>query len=182
MGLDMYLEGETFAGLQFEHNRETAGASFTGDLAHVQPERLSSVTEQLGYWRKANAIHKWFVDNVQGGVDDCRRAPVSRAKLTELRAVVERVLASCQLAPGPVINGYQSDPSFVTGWRPMIEDGKIVVDPSVAEELLPATSGFFFGSTQYDSRYVDDLKNTLAIIDAALSCHDSVSFFYEASW
>ncbi len=29
------------------------------------------VTE-VKYWRKANAIHKWFVDNLQGGVDDCR--------------------------------------------------------------------------------------------------------------
>lgn len=24
------------------------------------------------YWRKANSIHKWFVDNFQNGVDDCR--------------------------------------------------------------------------------------------------------------
>ena len=26
---------------------------------------------QIASWRKANAIHKWFVDNVQDGVDDC---------------------------------------------------------------------------------------------------------------
>ena len=25
--------------------------------------------DQIASWRKANAIHKWFVDNVQDGVD-----------------------------------------------------------------------------------------------------------------
>ena len=27
--------------------------------------------EEVGYWRKANAIHGWFVRNVQNGKDDC---------------------------------------------------------------------------------------------------------------
>lgn len=30
-----------------------------------------NIIEQVGYWRKANAIHKWFVDNIQDGEDDC---------------------------------------------------------------------------------------------------------------
>ncbi len=36
------------------------------------------------YWRKANHIHKWFVDNVQDGKDDCRYAYVDFDKLKEL--------------------------------------------------------------------------------------------------
>ena len=27
--------------------------------------------KEVAYWRKANAIHSWFVDNVQNGTDDC---------------------------------------------------------------------------------------------------------------
>lgn len=27
--------------------------------------------KEVGYWRKANAIHSWFVDKVQDGADDC---------------------------------------------------------------------------------------------------------------
>ena len=27
--------------------------------------------KEMLYWRKANAIHDWFVDNIQGGEDDC---------------------------------------------------------------------------------------------------------------
>jgi len=46
----------------------------------------------IGYWRKANAIHQWFVDNCQGGEDDCRYAYVPREKMTELLALCQQVL------------------------------------------------------------------------------------------
>lgn len=28
--------------------------------------------KEICYWRKANAIHSWFINKVQDGVDDCR--------------------------------------------------------------------------------------------------------------
>ena len=40
---------------------------------------------EIIYWRKANAIHKWFVENVQEGVDDCGEYEVTVEQLTELR-------------------------------------------------------------------------------------------------
>jgi hypothetical protein len=46
----------------------------------------SEVIEEVMYWRKANQIHKWFVDNVQDGVDDCKEYWVSEEKLQELFA------------------------------------------------------------------------------------------------
>ena len=55
MGLDMYLD------------KYVAGKAEDED-------------ESFGYWRKANQIHKWFVDNVQGGIDDCRPYPVSQSR------------------------------------------------------------------------------------------------------
>lgn len=36
---------------------------------------------QVAYWRKANQIHKWFVDHVQNGKDDCGDYYVSREQL-----------------------------------------------------------------------------------------------------
>ena len=39
--------------------------------------------EEVGYWRKANQIHKWFVDNVQDGVDDCGEYKVTKEQLIE---------------------------------------------------------------------------------------------------
>ena len=53
---------------------------------------------ELGYWRKANAIHKWFVDNVQNGVDDCGEYKVTKEQLIELRDTCNDVLKEPNLA------------------------------------------------------------------------------------
>jgi hypothetical protein len=54
--------------------------------------QVQEVTVKAMYWRKANAIHKWFVDNVQEGVDDHREFEVSLEQLEELLEVIEEVL------------------------------------------------------------------------------------------
>ena len=46
--------------------------------------RINERVEEAAYWRKANAIHKWFVDNVQNGEDECRPHYVEREQLEEL--------------------------------------------------------------------------------------------------
>lgn len=53
---------------------------------------LSQDGEEIQYWRKANAIHKWFVDHVQGGKDDCGTYLVTREQLQELLETCNRVL------------------------------------------------------------------------------------------
>ena len=53
---------------------------------------------QIASWRKANAIHKWFVDNVQDGVDDCGDYKITKEQLIELHNVCNDVLADPNLA------------------------------------------------------------------------------------
>lgn len=48
--------------------------------------------EGVGYWRKSNHIHKWFVDNCQDGVDECQETQVSKEKLEELLVTCMDVL------------------------------------------------------------------------------------------
>lgn len=48
--------------------------------------------KNVGYWRKAKAIHNWFVENVQDGKDDCSYYEVSKSKLIELRNLCQLVL------------------------------------------------------------------------------------------
>ena len=33
--------------------------------------------EEVAYWRKFNALHNWFVQNCQDGVDECQYAEVT---------------------------------------------------------------------------------------------------------
>ena len=48
--------------------------------------------EEVGYWRKANAIHGWFVRNVQNNVDDCGRYLVTKDNLRSLLMACELVI------------------------------------------------------------------------------------------
>ena len=40
---------------------------------------------------------------------------------------------------------------------------KVLVNPELAEELLPRSEGFFFGSQEYDIGYFQDLEDTICI-------------------
>ncbi len=60
----------------------------------IDKKKISSIVEEAAYWRKANQIHRWFVENVQEGVDDCREYYVSFEQLEKLVTICETVLAA----------------------------------------------------------------------------------------
>lgn len=140
------------------------------------------IKEEVGYWRKANQIHNWFVENIQDGVDDCDyHREVREEDFLELLDICKRVLDSCEMVDGEICNGL----SYKDGQTiPIMEPGKYVKDPSVAQELLPTTSGFFFGSYDYDEYYVEDIKNTIDIITKVLETTDfeTQMIYYRSSW
>jgi hypothetical protein len=89
MGLDMYLNAKRF----LWHSESDLATNIKNNFPDL-PEHMQvqEVTVKAMYWRKANAIHKWFVDNVQEGVDDHREFEVSLEQLEELLEVIEEVL------------------------------------------------------------------------------------------
>lgn len=140
------------------------------------------IQEQVGYWRKANAIHAWFVNHVQDGEDDCDyHHEVTKEVLEELLFTCEKVIASCDLVDGKIENGiyYENGETKID-----YIDGQYVKDPSVAEDLLPSTSGFFFGSTDYDMYYVQDIQDTIDIVTRVLETtdFDKEMVYYVSSW
>lgn len=180
----MYLNASRYCGGGWEHASKEDKELFSSALALMGLSRemvTTSVTlnAQVGYWRKANAIHAWFVQHVQGGRDECQSSYVSREKLQELKSVCVKVISGCKLVSGNVYAGTQFSAG---GKKDLYEKGKVVKDPSIAIELLPSESGFFFGSTHYDEHYIADLKHTVEVIDRCLSLPDCWSFEYQASW
>ena len=187
MGLDMYLSRRTYV-QRWDHQRDEYKYSVTvtrggKPVTNIRSENITYITERVGYWRKANQIHSWFVKNVQDDKDDCDEYHVSLEQLQELLDAVNKVLESIELTSCPIEDGQTID--CATGkWTSNIVDGEIVVDTAVCEELLPAASGFFFGSTEYNSWYVEDLKDTKKILEDCLSWDNSEwpDYLYQASW
>ncbi len=52
----------------------------------------------MGYWRKSNMIHHWFVNNLADGVDECQPITVRREDLEQLKEVCINVIAVPELA------------------------------------------------------------------------------------
>jgi hypothetical protein len=190
MGLDMYLSKKHYI-KNWDHTKPEERFAISvrqggKRLSAIKPQRVTNVVEEVAYWRKANQIHRWFVENVQDGNDDCKEYYVSREKLKELLDTVNTVLQSSQLVPGKVTNGYTmkktDDGKFVE--EPILQDGQRLADPSVAHALLPTQEGFFFGGTEYDQYYHEDLVYTRDVLTKALAEAeaDGAEFYYQSSW
>jgi hypothetical protein len=152
MGLDQYLYAKQYTSESSFANPDTFSVlkeAIGTDIKFLVKESPSiSVEMKVGQWRKSNQIHQYFVDNCQGGEDDCRESYVDRSKIEELLDLCKQVLA----------------------------------DHSKAEDLLPAQSGFFFGSTDYNEWYFSDLEDTVSILENCLTMDEGWSFYYQSSW
>lgn len=169
MGLDMYLEirkneyrsrnhKDKGSRLKLEYPKDIT--EFIPNLTDLTISRKTNY--EVGYWRKANHIHNWFIQNCADRdewgdpIDDCRPIEITVDKLEEL-------LESCK---------------------------KVLADHSLASSLLPAQSGFFFGSTDYDEYYFKDIEDTIEIIEPVLKFAKHKleikdydwEVYYQASW
>ena len=108
MGLDMYLTAKRYVS-DYNDQDKVLGTELMRHFPELRPEEtVRNIEVRLGYWRKANAIHKWFVDNVQEGTDDCSSYWVSSERLVELRDRCQRILDFKHLAAGqlPTTEGF----------------------------------------------------------------------------
>lgn len=188
MGLDMYLTKKTYIGAEYEHRNVQGSIDIKIDEEPVKIEfkRLSHIEENVGYWRKANQIHNWFVANVQNNTDDCGTYEVSEEQLNSLLAVCKEIKLKRPLIPGTIINGHTAQSG--EGFKPNYEEGQLMSNSHIAAKLLPSKPGFFFGSTDYDQYYMEDIDNTIEIIETLLKEKDpgkeylNGCIYYHSSW
>jgi hypothetical protein len=169
MGLDQYLEARKYVS-KFDYPQGLGSQTPSEEYANLSEfapagfDRYSDfggiqVSFPIGYWRKANAIHGWFVRECQGGEDNCQSYYVPREKLQQLADACDHVLK--------------------------VPAGVSMEDAAADVGLLP-TRGFFFGSYEMDEWYIQDLKTTIEIVNHALSLfpEDNYdwSFYYSSSW
>lgn len=157
MGLDMYLTRKKYIGAKYEHNHVTGNVNIKiGEYSvPIDFNKITYIDEGVGYWRKANAIHNWFVNHVQDGEDDCKEYDVDFETLEELLGICKQIQENHDLA----------------------------------EELLPTIEGFFFGDTEYDEDYFDNIQHTINILTEIIEeekeynkNHFYSEFTYQSSW
>ena len=150
MGLDMYLSKKTYL-KNWEHREDKHRVVVTTNdqtRVDIKPERITHVEEEIMYWRKMNAIHNWFVQNCQDGIDECQDTHVTIEELDTLATICEKVIRD-------------KDPS-----------------------LLPTQGGFFFGSTDYDEYYWQEVEETAKVLREEIKNNqiEYPEYIYQSSW
>ena len=173
MGLDMYLEIRRDEYVSHYTKSKTLKKEWSKFIKENGPGLVSEAprmvsrktTWEVGYWRKANQIHNWFLEHCgprdyETGevIDDCRSIEIPVDSL-------EQLLEECKM---------------------------VLADHSLAQVYLPAQSGFFFGSTDYDEYYFEDLEDTVKILEPVIEfmhnikdkckSNDWYDVIYTASW
>jgi hypothetical protein len=105
MGLDMYLTAKRYI---YDFGDDDKVLRDALEAFKVNGMGVKELSYEAGQWRKANAIHKWFVDNVQGGRDNCAEYLVETEQLEELLELVNEVLRNRDKADDllPTHNGF----------------------------------------------------------------------------
>ena len=98
MGLDMYLSAKRYLWA----DKDKAISEQVGKIIGVKGDHekrfnssslvVKEIILEAMYWRKANAIHGWFVETVQDGEDNCHSYDVDRAQLESLRDLCKDIL------------------------------------------------------------------------------------------
>ena len=189
MGLDMYLSKRHYVQNR-EHNGPEKQFQITvkrGGETYplIKTDKITYITEQCAYWRKANAIHNWFIENCNKGNDECVDIYVTREQLQELYDACVLVRDNSKLVPAQLKNGYTMDEAGNKKYN--FIDGKTIEDPSVAEDLLPSADGFFFGSTDYDEYYLQDILQTIELLKPEVEAvyengMYEPEYYYRPSW
>jgi len=138
----------------------------------------------IGYFRKHHSIHKWFVNNIQNGVDDCGRYEIQLKDIENLKELCEEIISH--------VTKEKREPKFYTDFNGeqhkvwqldnyiVDEEGKNIID-----EKLPS----------YDMDYSDDyfycVENCIKVLNKVIDFCDE-NFFrlytdratgeYEGDW
>lgn len=120
-------------------------------------ENVAYITCNVGYFRKANAIHKWIIDKC--GVDEFPNQAdgmdliLDKADILELKEICLKLLG---------VPRYKFK--------------------KMAKELLPTADGFFWGSTEYDKWYRKDLRDFIKLANRLHLDDPYIDIIYNANW
>lgn len=151
-----------------DQNAEKATALNNTVLDALTPANdiyITTVSVLAGYWRKANAVHNWIL-NQTGEDDNCQNIDISKETLQAFLVDINHVLDSR---------------------KSKSEDEA----ESIAVEVIPPTEGVFFGDSDIDDYYYESLVDTKHIIENELRLEKeltdagfkfAISWTYRASW
>lgn len=113
---------------------------------------------EIHYWRKFNALHGYIVQNFADGVDKCQTIEIKDVD-------------------GSYKGGVKDILDALRRTKKKLDAGK-----KTGLDMMP-TAGFFFGSTEIDKWYEEDVAEALEFFNKLYEeLEDDDVIYYEASW
>ena len=145
MGLDMYLSAKRYLFSFNEHDKALAD-KIDAELGASSLGHTNEIRKEAFYWRKAWAIHHWFVINAQNGEDDCKEYWVERYQLQELLDTLKKVDENPSLAED--ILPLQADDDQGKEWElEQIRRTIPALDKLINDESLKDKWDFYYSSS-----------------------------------
>ena len=133
MGLDMYLSARKYinkidwnllhgnSDMEYDsatipQYRDIITAADMFDVASANDIYGVQVQVNCAYWRKVNAVHNWFVQNVQNGEDDCGEYYVSHDRLKQLLTAARQCLLHKDPNYLPPVSGFFFGSTDIDEW------------------------------------------------------------------
>lgn len=182
MGLDMYLYKKTYV-KNWEHTapeyRHKIVVRKDGKIRKdIKPERISYIIEQVGYWRKFNALHGWLVQNCANGEDNCQEIYVSKKMMDELLNILLKVKS--------LMDNSEKKTLTAKDWNDKDYEYEVYECEDEVRKLLSPTEGFFFGDSNIDEYYKEQVEYTIDLMKNLLKEIKQDDYFstifYQASW
>lgn len=195
MGLDMYMNIKVS---HYPHKGNTTidlnnlnGSWDTLEFGEFGESNRIDISMGVGYWRKANHIHRWFVENIQKGNDDCGDYDVYVEDVEELYTKCMDILKRLHGKKFTITDEHRDFVMKYAEERGVEVEDTVTFDIEKMEkfykdsnlrmynremetdeefeefcnDILPTQNGCFFGSTTVSWWYFDDIIKTVLIID-----------------
>ena len=156
--------------------------------------------EEIAYWRKANQIRQWFVNHIQTfyASDNCGYYQITEDLLNNLLSDCLCVLMSHEEIEIPdnikekiekvrnlANHGVSGEKTGAESTLKKLEQKYGLTGVSVKpEQIMPTSEGFFFGGTENDDYYYEQIKKTVQTISKILETVDwnNDIIMYNESW
>ena len=153
MGLDMYLTKKiwikNYLGTKEEDLIKVTITKNGEPMKGINSDKIQEVLEEVAYWRKFNALHIWFVNNIQNSVDDCGEYHISKQNVIKLLSTLKQVDTDNSKAEEllPAVGGFFFGGTHYDGWYFENVKRSIKIFEEVLQNIEIPNSYYYYSSS-----------------------------------
>lgn len=157
-------KGTIYRDLEKSYNKALEDNDPEAEVYRTRMDELLAPYDETNVWfgRKENHIHQWVIDAYNAKEAQAHQWIIDAPRITDTN--LEHILI---------------DPDQLLG-----DLETVIKNPELAPEIMPTSSGFFFGSTDYDKFYFEDVMALHKTLNAEKKqgYFNNHSFFYWSWW